>query len=279
MFALRHTRSFALHEAPSEFGRGLPLPAFRPIPEAAERFDYDALPEAVANEARAAADQIRGHAASAARSFVAVGQALTRIKTQLGHGDFLVWVRCEFGLNPRTAQNYMSVSSWLDESKYEPVSHLKQRTLYALSSPSTPTAVREAVIRDIERGTSPSDSEIEARISAAKPVHPATDPAVSVIVEAHAIELESDASDDCDAPEAAADASPLDEADRSLQEPMFANLAAELTRATRHDALDALDRMDAQTFVRHLRAALEKLVADEPAQLAPETIEPTSVDA
>lgn len=257
MTPLHLSRFFPLYEAPSEFGRGLPLPAFKPTSGPGGTFDYDALPIAVANEARAAADQIRTHGASAARSFVEVGRTLTRIKGQLGHGQFTEWVRCEFGLNPRTAQNYMSVSAWLDEAKYEAVSHLKQRTLYALSSPSTPSAVREAVLREIGEGTSLADSDVEARIAAVKPARTPADPAAAITIQAHAVDPEADASDEVGNSDASAGVSRLDQAGESREQTLFERMAAELSQSTRLDGLEMLVRMDSDTFVRHLRAAIE----------------------
>jgi hypothetical protein len=82
-------------------------------------FDYAALPPDVVTEAQGAAERIRTRIRAA---IVDVGADLIGVKDRLPHGAFSVWLKAEFGMTERTAQNYMSAAALA--GKYETVSVL-----------------------------------------------------------------------------------------------------------------------------------------------------------
>ncbi len=105
-------------------------------------FDYAALNDpAVEQRARAAVLKIRELQKAAV---VDIGQELLAMKALLPHGQFLPWVE-SFGLERRTATNYMQVAAEFG-AEWATVSHLPTGIIYKLAAPSTPPAVREAVM-------------------------------------------------------------------------------------------------------------------------------------
>lgn len=256
MFAHRHTRFFSIYEAPSEFGRGLQVPTIVPISDDSEGFDYGALPDDVANEARAAADQIRTQTKAASTAFIEIGRTLLRMRERIEHGSFLPWARHELGMQPRTVQRFMRAAEFL-EAHRESVSltRLTRDALYALTQPSVPDKVRDAVVADLERGDATTPTEIRRRIAAATAKPRAHEPIVQTGRKRapEAVPMSTEAQEDEPQYEVA---------------PVFARLSEEMSCRTRHEVLNVLDRIDPGTFARHLRAAIESLAGEQPLEMA-----------
>lgn len=89
------------------------------------------------------------------------------MKAQLDHGLFLLWLKSEMGLEPRTAQNFMQAAERF-EGKSEIVSHLPPTVLYKLAAPSTPEPVLTAVLKRIEAGETIQPKAIEVEIREAR---------------------------------------------------------------------------------------------------------------
>lgn len=139
----------------------LPLaePASAPV-----AFDYTAMDADAAREARAAVERYRGRS----KAYVMdTGRDLLAIKARLEHGLFLLWIKAELGLEPRTAQNFMQAAERF-EGKSEIVSHLPPTVLYKLAAPSTPEPVRAAVLKRIEAGETVQANAIVEEIREAK---------------------------------------------------------------------------------------------------------------
>ena len=162
--------------SPDQNGPGAPAGAAEAGIEASEQaldtkqelslqaaFDYTALPETIASEARRAAERVRERMRGAV---IDVGVELARIKEQLPHGQFGRWLAAEFGLTERTAQNYMAAAALA--AKYETVSVLRPKTLYVLAGPSTPDTVRQDIVDRLSAGETLSDSTIQQMIGEAK---------------------------------------------------------------------------------------------------------------
>lgn len=111
-------------------------------------FDYEAMTPEVARDARAVAERYRARQKA---YVIDTGRDLLAVKKQLEHGLFLEWVESEMGMTPRSAQRAMSAAEVLGD-KSDTVSYLPPSVLYELSAPSTPEAVRAAVLRRIEGG-------------------------------------------------------------------------------------------------------------------------------
>src|SRR3954468_2766961 len=131
---------------PDESSRAISIPS--PLaPTQAVGFDYSALPPDVAEEARATAHHVRERTRAA---IIETGRDLRRIKARLRHGLFLKWIDAEFGMTPRTAQNYMAAAALVEKS--EIVSHLPPTSVVQLAAPSTPKSAHNEVVRRLEAG-------------------------------------------------------------------------------------------------------------------------------
>ena len=134
------------------------------LPDRTTSFAYNVLDPKIAKEAQDAANLIRGSLESAKRSMFDIGTALLKIKSKLRHGQFGDWILAEFDMTGRTAQNYMRVVDAFG-AKCETVSVLQQTSIYRLASKSTPAAIRDDVVAEIEKGNVPTQNDIEARIA------------------------------------------------------------------------------------------------------------------
>jgi hypothetical protein len=85
------------------------------------------------------ADRIRKLARVTAEGIVEIGRYLTEVKEQLEHGQFLDWIKAEFGWHDRSARRFMNVHSCF---KLVDVS-----ALYLIAAPKTPEPVRQESIR------------------------------------------------------------------------------------------------------------------------------------
>jgi hypothetical protein len=130
-------------------------------------FDYAGLPANVVKEARAAADRIRKRHASQIRAIIETGKDLLRVKDSLEHGQFGRWLRAEFQMTERTAQNYMNAAAMFGE-KSETISHLPPTMVYAVAAPSTPEPVRKAVFAKIDAGQPIEAAEVRKDLDNAR---------------------------------------------------------------------------------------------------------------
>jgi hypothetical protein len=81
------------------------------------------------------------------------GKELIEAKSIVGHGNWLKWLRSEFNWNDRTAQDYMLVYERFKDADKEFMSlDLTMRVLTKLASPSTPEAVKDAMIDKAKAG-------------------------------------------------------------------------------------------------------------------------------
>lgn len=128
------------------------------------RFSYADLPPDAARVASAAADAIRNVQTAAIRE---VGEHLLQAKAALPHGSFTAWAEVELGINPRSARRYMQAATWL-EGKTATVSVLPPAVLYALSAPSAPAEVVQAVVDAATAGETLDAGHIERQLEAAK---------------------------------------------------------------------------------------------------------------
>jgi len=124
-------------------------------------FDYSALDHGLADEARAVADRIRGRLRSACLD---TGRDLIGMKDRLGHGHFGAWLKAEFDITERSAENYMNAFKFL-EGKSETVSYLPPSVVYKLAAPSAPAAVVAEVVAAAEAGMMPAPKEIKRRLA------------------------------------------------------------------------------------------------------------------
>jgi hypothetical protein len=126
-------------------------------------FDYATLIPDLANIARDAANRIKGRVRA---SILDTGRDLIAVKAGMKHGQFGVWLRAEFAMTERTAENYMNGARWLD-GKSEMLSLLPPAAVYVLAAPSAPAAVVNEVVASAEAGTVLPLLKIKEKLAAA----------------------------------------------------------------------------------------------------------------
>jgi hypothetical protein len=80
-------------------------------------FNYDLLETKLADKVRTAADRIRERVKKTVEDIIEVGNDLLAVKETLPHGQFLPWLRAEFGWSERSAENFMSVADRFKSAK------------------------------------------------------------------------------------------------------------------------------------------------------------------
>jgi len=130
-------------------------------------FDYSKLDPEVATACLRAADAIKYREHMVGESITVIGRELIAVKGRLGYGQFRRWLAAEFEWDERTARRFMSVADAFD-GKTDTVSDLPPTTLYALASPSTPSAVRDEIVGRRGNGEALGDFAIKSMISEAK---------------------------------------------------------------------------------------------------------------
>jgi hypothetical protein len=114
-------------------------------------FDYMTMDDEARAVVRQKTGEIRERIRRTTGDLIEIGERLIEIKDQLGHGQFLGWLKAEFDWSERTAQNLMSVA---DAFKSATVADLPigPKALYALAAPSVPEPARQEAIALAENG-------------------------------------------------------------------------------------------------------------------------------
>ena len=220
-------------------------------------FDYGSLDTEQADAAQSAAQRIKARTTAA---ILDTGRDLAVIKMLLGHGHFGHWLRAEFGMSIRSAQDFMRAAALADE-KYAIVAYLPASVVLQIAR--SPAAVQDQVLTRLANG----------EISAEK-VRPALRAAVRELRRGRKVGPGRAESPPIQAP-GSGDREPSLDADveARLQSIVsdavtrLGDLAATILDATRAGP-DADNHWAA--FCRALRAGLEQAVTP-PAQAAPVT--------
>ncbi len=127
-------------------------------------FSYGDLTHEAATVARDAAAGFRSAQECALRE---VGRHLMRAKEALPHGAFTPWLQAELGITDRTARYYMQAAAFV-EGKPETIAVLPPTVLYALSAPTAPSEIVQAVVDAAAVGEALDARTISARLSDAR---------------------------------------------------------------------------------------------------------------
>jgi hypothetical protein len=121
------------------------------------------------------AEAIKALAKRTIADAIEIGHHLIEAKKLCGHGNWLPWLKREFGWSDKTAEQFINVHKL--QGKFEKISDLSLPVsgLYPLARPSTPEAARQEVIDRIERGETFSVAEVEHTIAEAKASLPLPD--------------------------------------------------------------------------------------------------------
>src|SRR5947209_14228164 len=114
-------------------------------------FNYDLLETKVADKVRTAADRIRERIKKTVEDISEVGSDLLAVKEALPHGQFLPWLKAEFGWSERTAQNFMSVAEQFKSAKIADLP-IQPSAAYFLAAPSVPDEARKLAIEQAQAG-------------------------------------------------------------------------------------------------------------------------------
>lgn len=128
-------------------------------------YDYEQIAEEHREQVMTAAVHIKADADKFRDSVFAIGGRLLEVKDYIPHGSFTEWLRVEFDLSDRMAQNMMNVAREFGD-KTETVSVFSDSVLYLLAAPSTPDETRAIIVEQAnETGVSPSRAEVKALIA------------------------------------------------------------------------------------------------------------------
>lgn len=137
-------------------------------------FDYGLLDEGTRVRLQVRAESIRSRLKRTAEDIVAIGQDLIEAKNDLGHGQFIPWLKAEFDMTEMSAVRFMQVAKRFGEgTKSNNLLDLSVSVLYELAAPSTP----ETVVSQVQSGEIPptleaikaaKEAEKQARIAEAK---------------------------------------------------------------------------------------------------------------
>jgi hypothetical protein len=114
-------------------------------------FNYDLLESKLADKVRTAADRIRERVKKTVEGIIEVGNDLMAVKEALPHGQFLPWLKAEFGWSERSAQNFMSVAERFKSAKIADLP-IQPSAAYVLAAPSVPDEAREKAVEKAEAG-------------------------------------------------------------------------------------------------------------------------------
>ena len=113
------------------------------------------------------ADEIRALSKQTCESVIAIGNKLIEAKKIVGHGNFLPWIKTEFGWSEDTAQRFMRLAD--DKNRNLRNLDVPLSALYLLTAPNTPDEAIDAVSERVESGEKLSLEDVKEEIAAAKP--------------------------------------------------------------------------------------------------------------
>ena len=113
------------------------------------------------------ADEIRALSKQTCESVIAIGNKLIEAKKIVGHGNFLPWIKTEFGWSEDTAQRFMRLAD--DKNRNLRNLDVPLSALYLLAAPNTPDEAIDAVSERVESGEKLSLEDVKEEIAAAKP--------------------------------------------------------------------------------------------------------------
>jgi hypothetical protein len=127
-------------------------------------FDYAVLSPQVRILVQGKTSELKSLMRRSAQDIIDIGQKLTEVKQQLGHGNFRDWLKAEFGWSVRTATRFMQVAT---QFKCANLAHLNiaVSALYLLAQPSTPEKARQEVLELAKEGEHITHTKTKAIVS------------------------------------------------------------------------------------------------------------------
>lgn len=122
-----------------------------PVPLEQVVFDYRLLSSDTRVFVLEKTDETQWLLKKTAENIILIGKNLQAVKDRLPHGMFLPWLKSEFGLSQKTANNFVHVAERF-EGKLVKFTNLSVSALYALAAPDTPQDAIDEALQRAERG-------------------------------------------------------------------------------------------------------------------------------
>ncbi|MEM8603918.1 MAG: DUF3102 domain-containing protein [Cyanobacteria bacterium P01_H01_bin.121] len=116
-------------------------------------FDYDILEHEQRDIVQQRTHEIRERLKRSAQDVWEVGQKLSDVRSRLQFGQFLAWLKAEFGWSQRTAYNFINVyETFGDRFANLAKVDIATSVLYQLAAPSVPEELRSKILEAAEAG-------------------------------------------------------------------------------------------------------------------------------
>lgn len=142
----------------------LSLPTEQPSISAEQGFDYATLDAETRIVVQQRTGEIKSLLRRTATEIIDIGQKLSEVKQQLGHGNFRNWLKSEFDWGIWTATKFMQVAERFECVKF---THLDivVSALYLLASPSTPEEARGEALERASLGENITHAKAKAIVT------------------------------------------------------------------------------------------------------------------
>jgi len=128
-------------------------------------FDYDSLDQAHRLIIQQHTGEIRKRLRRSAQDVWEIGQRLADVRSRLKYGQFLAWLKAEFGWSQRTAYNFINVYETFGDrfAKLAKVD-IATSVLYQLAAPSVPEELRTQVLKSAAEGEKVTQKQLKSAI-------------------------------------------------------------------------------------------------------------------
>lgn len=167
--------------------QALSQPAEKMLILGEQGFDYATLDTQTRIVLEQRTDEIKSLIRRSANDIIDIGQKLSEVKEQLGHGSFMNWLKSEFNWSVATATRFMQVS---EQFKFVNLTNLQiaASALYLLAAPSTPEKARTEALERATVGEAITNTEAKAIVTRHKnTAKPRGDKTVTVDVPSEAV--------------------------------------------------------------------------------------------
>lgn len=167
--------------------QALSQPAEKMLILGEQGFDYATLDTQTRIVVEQRTGEIKSLIRRSANDIIDIGQKLSEVKEQLGHGSFMNWLKSEFNWSVATATRFMQVS---EQFKFVKLTNLQiaASALYLLAAPSTPEKARTEALERATVGEAITNTEAKAIVTRHKnTAKPRGDKTVTVDVPSEAV--------------------------------------------------------------------------------------------
>lgn len=128
-------------------------------------FDYDSLDQVQRSVIQQHTGEIRQRLRRSAQDIWEIGQRLADVRSRLKYGQFLAWLKAEFGWSQRTAYNFINVyETFGDRLATLAKVDIATSVLYQLAAPSVPEDLRAQVLESAEEGEKITQKNLKSAI-------------------------------------------------------------------------------------------------------------------